>query len=177
MLTIENIFDQETNGYKWLLQSKYIKLFENKVNLSPLELEILNHRGLKETIIQQKCHELIKYKARTLPAKCKLKFIAVDNGGKMGIGQRIKKAKEGTVAGMTDSLIFASNGTDAKVWAVEFKRVGSKSEILGDKKHFQDQLDIINEFNDMGISAYMTNNIIFFENVIFKEIEDFLNKK
>ena len=82
MLTIENIFNQETNGYKWLLQSKHIKLFEGKVNLTMQELEILNHRGLKETLIQQKCHEFIKYKALTLPSKCRLKFIAAIVTGK-----------------------------------------------------------------------------------------------
>jgi hypothetical protein len=177
---IDKYLDLTINGYKALLQNEDIAAFEKLPKLTPAGLAILRHKGLKETQIQQSCVRMVKNYALTLKKDCKVKFIQIDNGGKLTDGGRIRKFQEGTYSNFCDAMIIVSKGKQNKVIFVEFKRIASKSGIVGKKNkrtgrydHFEDQLKEIEDLQESGFSAYITNNTIFFENVILEEIKDF----
>jgi hypothetical protein len=163
----------EIGGYKALLQNKDIKAVEKLNILKTSDLAIIRHKGLKETQIQQSCVRMIKSYALTLKKDCRVKFIQIDNGGKLTDWGRIRKFQEGTYSNFCDAMIIFSKGDRNRTIFVEFKRIGSKSEIIGDEEHFENQLKEIEDLQESGFSAYITNNIIFFENVILEEIKDF----
>lgn len=171
---IDQIFNLAIKGYKALIESKTIKLLQSKLNLTSIELGIIKHSGLKETYIQQRACAIIKDFAIRLPKNFRLKFVQIDNGGKLSIAGKIRKKREGTYNNFCDCMILAYNGKEHRIWFVEFKRIGNKSEIIGDKEHFEGQLKEIEDLNYMGFSAYMTNNMLFFEHVILEEIKEFL---
>lgn len=170
---IDKYLNLGINGYKALLQNKDIAAFEKLPKLTPAGLAIVRHKGLKETQIQQACVRMVKNYALTLKKDCKVKFIQIDNGGKLTDWGRIRKFQEGTYSNFCDAMIIVSKGKQNKVIFVEFKRIASKSGIVGDEKHFESQLKEIEDLQESGFSAYITNNTIFFENVILEEIKDF----
>ena len=170
---IDKIFNHLINGYKALIENKYIKLLKGKLNLSPREFSILRHDKLKETHIQQSACRMVKSYAITLPKNYRLKFVQIDNGGNLSIAGKIRKKREGTYANFCDVMILGFNGKENKVWFVEFKRVGSRSEIVGDKEHFEAQLREIEDLNYMGFEAYITNNMLFFEHVVMESVKQF----
>ena len=176
-------FDLEINGHKALLQNKDLPNLKKATRFSTYELELVNHKGKKETFIQQACVRLIKACAASLPKGSSLKFIQIDNGGKQSAGGRMRKYCEGTYACFPDAMIIATKNGKSKVFFVEFKRVDSQSAIMGEKNkitgrhdHFEDQLEEIESLVESGFSAYMTNNTVFFKNVIIEQIMEFFNK-
>ena len=170
---IDKYLDLTISGYKALLQNEDIAAVEKLGTLKTCDLAILRHKGLKETQIQQACVRMVKSYALTLKKDCKVKFIQIDNGGKLTDWGRIRKFQEGTYSNFCDAMIIVSKRKQNKIIFVEFKRIASKSGIVGDEKHFESQLKEIEDLQESGFSAYITNNTIFFENVILEEIKDF----
>lgn len=172
-----NPFEIKIKNHHALIQNNHISQVEKKAltkNPTARELSILRHKGLSESRIQQKCHDLTRSYAAFLKKPKRIKFVQIDNGGKMEVGLRMRKAREGTIKGYPDVLIQAFNGKDLKTWGVEFKKIGSMSQIIGKKEHFERQLGMLEELSEMGIVTYMTNNIAFFEEVILVEVMDFI---
>lgn len=173
---IEKYLNLTIGGYKSLLQNKDIAVVEKSSKtsaLTPYGLSIIRHKGLKETQVQQSCVKTIKNYSLTLKKGCKVKFVQIDNGGKLTDWGRVRKYQEGTYSNFCDAMIILSKGNQNKIIFVEFKRIGNKSQIIGDEQHFTKQLEEIEDLQNSGFSAYITNNTIFFENVILEEIKSF----
>lgn len=181
MSLVDKYFNLQINGYKALLQNKDLPNLKKSTRLNIDELELVNHRGMKETFIQQTCVREVKSYAASLPKGRRLKFVQIDNGGKQGAGGRIRKWCEGTYACFPDAMIIATKNGKSKTFFVEFKRVDSKSAIMGEKDkitgrhdHFENQLKEIESLVESGFPAYITNNTIFFKKVILEQIKEFL---
>ena len=82
---IEKYLNLTIGGYKSLLQNKDIAVVEKSSSrtLTPYSLSIIRHKGLKETQVQQSCVRTIKNYSLTLKKGCKVKFVQIDNGGKL----------------------------------------------------------------------------------------------
>lgn len=148
-----------------IIYNKDIKELEKKQSISPDELALLKlGKQPLEKKIQEACRIIFEsqfdYRG----------FVSIDNGdtagGKLLDYQRINlyknKKKTGTKHGFPDTMLIVKN----KIAFVEFKRIGAPSQI--DIK--QDQLDYQKWLQDMGFKAYITNNPIYFKNVILKEL-------
>ena len=106
--------------------------------------------------------------------------VQIDNGDSAGGNltqiQRInlykRKKREGSKTGFPDLMIpyYISNINLHNTIYIEVKRINAPSGIRISK----DQLKWFLELNNMGFNAYITNNPIFFKEVILKEIRDFL---
>lgn len=159
---------------KPLIKNKDIRELEKKSNLSFDDLTILQYSKLLETNIQQRCHNIFKDLSFELEVKYGgkvIEFVQMDNGGKMGIRQKIKKKAEGTKAAIQDVVIFCGTpcGQYTKVILVEFKRMGP-FKIEPEQQNYHDW------FNKIGFSAHITNNPIFFEKVICQEVREFFKE-
>jgi len=159
-----------------LIYNKDIKEIENKDSITPNEMTLLPLKNALETKIQQYCHNIFKQLSFDLERKYGKKvveFVQMDNGGKMGFAQKAKKKAEGTKAGMPDVSLFCGSpyGQYSKVILVEFKRMGITNEkcISEEQRYYHDW------FNSIGFKAYITNNPIFFRDVICKEVTDFFD--
>lgn len=142
-----------------LIHNSDLKAIEKKAQnqaISAMEADLLRHKGLSESRIQQACKKRFEAMFGN-----KAKFIQIDNGGKMGIGQKIKKKREGTVAGAPDVMLIGKN----KIAFVEFKRVGSPSEI----EPTQEQKEMREFILSCGFPAYLCNNTVYFDRVICEE--------
>lgn len=154
---------------KPIIYNKDLREIQKKQQISTDELFLLqfasNKKGCLEKQIQEICHIMFcnKFDGRG--------FIAVDNGdtagGNLKPFQRIalykNKKKMGTKHGFPDVMLIVKN----KIVFVEFKRIGTPSQI--DIK--QDQLDYQKWLTDNGFKAYITNNPLFFRDVILKEFK------
>jgi len=130
--------------------------------------------NLAETYIQQACHREFNTFATELQLKYKKKlaeFVQLDNGGSSKASTRKRKAAEGTKAGVPDTALFLGSpcGKYSKVILVEFKRIGTPSQIKISplQKYYYDW------FGSIGFSTYITNNPLYFKEVILKEARDF----
>lgn len=147
------------------------------------ELLIYKAAQIKETNMQQFFHQEFKHFAYDLMRKnkfLKLEFVQNDNGdsagGQLTQIQRMalysRKKAEGSKEGFPDVSMYVCN-QQLKLrdtFFCEVKKIGAPSEI-----HISEsQLEWFLKLNDMGFSAYITNNPIFFKNVILKEIGEFL---
>jgi hypothetical protein len=146
------------------------KKFDLLGKLLPQEARLLFEASRSESQIQIACHNLIKDKFEN-----NVLFIQIDNGGKMGIGQKMKKKAEGTQSGFCDVIITCwkkhqesrYNSHNTKTIYVEFKKIGGVIAENQQKWH---------EFlKEKGESVHYCNNLVYFERVIIKEIEQFLN--
>lgn len=172
---------------KPLITNKDIKAINEKFNhkgsITPDETTLLREASMSESQIQIACHNLIKV---MFPDKAL--FVQIDNGGKMGIGQKMKKKAEGTQAGFPDCIILVWNDISSlcsawdssfvsdeqanksrykkKTIFVEFKKIGGKAT--------EKQLYWHNFLKDKGESAHFCNNTVYFERQICKEIDKFL---
>lgn len=157
-----------------LIYNKDIAALEKKDSLKPDELLLVRMKNATETIVQQYCHRLFNEMAeeyRRKFGKEVMVFVQIDNGGKMGFAQKKKKKAEGTKKGFPDASLFLGSpcGQFSKVIFVEFKRMGTPSQIqLGDEQVFYHAW-----LNEIGFSAYITNNPIYFRDVILKEVREF----
>lgn len=187
-----------TNKYK----KEYIDLkeinklvpdhYRHKINLlfnkdipkepkNPDELMIYRFAQLTESQIQQAFHTQFNTKAielKKLNRFNELEFVQNDNGdsagGQLTQIQRItlyrRKKAEGSRAGFPDiaMLYFCANLNLRDVFYCEVKKIGAPSEI----RLTREQLDWFIKLNDMGFNSYITNNPLFFNNVILKKISE-----
>lgn len=179
---------------KDLITNKDIRAIQAKLDksgsISPDEYTLLCEASKSESQIQIACHNIIKDR---FPNKAL--FVQIDNGGAMGVRQKVKKKAEGTIAGMPDCMILIwqkeskafslersapmsptdhghSNNIEYNTFCkkqifVEFKKIGSKPPT---KK----QLYWHNFLKEKGESVHFCNNTPYFTKVICKEIEEFL---
>jgi len=139
------------------------------------ELILSKFHNALETKIQQHCHKEFNALASEVQykyGKKLMEFVQVDNGGKMGIGQRMKKKAEGTKASWPDvQLVLGSTcGKYSQVIFVEFKRIDKSYSKLKIEK---EQIAYHDWLNEIGFKAYITNNPIFFRDVILGEVREF----
>jgi hypothetical protein len=149
---------------------------------TPNELLIYRLSQLKESDMQQHFYKqavLLQYELKQLDKFNELEFVQNDNGdsaaGNLSNGQRMakfaRKKSEGLRKGFPDvSMYFYSAKLNLRDTAFcEVKRIGSPSEIHLTKE----QLDWFLKLNNMGYNSYITNNPIFFRDVVLKEIRNF----
>jgi hypothetical protein len=147
---------------------------------TPNELLIYRLSQLKESDMQQYFYKqavLLQYELKQLDKFNELEFVQNDNGdssaGHLSQIQRMalfkRKKAEGSRKGFFDISIYfyASNINYRDTAFCEVKRIGSPSEIHLSKE----QLDWFLKLNSMGFDAYITNNPIFFKDVVLKEIK------
>lgn len=175
---LDNLVPKEWRDRINLLFNKDIPKNPNTAN----ELIISRLSSLKETDIQQHFHKEANLLACELKAKNKfndLTFVQVDNGDTAGGGlsqiQRMvlykRKKAEGSKKGFPDVMMpfYCSNLNYRDVVFCEVKKIAAPSGI-----HLrEEQLEWFLRLNSMGFKAYITNNPIFFKNVVLKEIKDF----
>jgi hypothetical protein len=144
------------------------------------ELVICHFALYKESELQQnfyKQFQVLQFEMKQLNKFNELEFVQNDNGdtagGQLSQGQRIalykRKKAEGSRKGFPDisMYFYASNINYRDTVFCEVKRIGSPSEIHLTKE----QLDWFLKLNSMGFDAYITNNPIFFKDVVLKEIK------
>lgn len=161
---------------KDLVTNKDLRELVNKAqdsSLTPNEATLLRSSKWSEFQLQSGCYNLFKGYGFGDNAI----FVQIDNGGSSIAGIRKKKAATGTQSGFPDIIITCfKKGIDAKdpyPWGwlektiyVEFKKIGGKI-----AKNQQDWHDFL---KDKDSSVYFCNNILFFEKIIMKEVEEFL---
>ena len=149
---------------------------------TPDELMLLRFAGLKESEIQKYFYSQIRNLGIEIMSKNKLNFIEAvknDNGdavvSKLTQNQRMafyaRKKAEGFKGGFPDLtiLLFNSRLCLRDTMYLELKRVDAPSGI-----HLtEEQLDWFVKLNNMGYNSYITNNPIFFRDVVLKEIRNF----
>ena len=165
---LDEITPPEWRGKINLLFNKDIPKNPNTAN----ELIIHNFSKKLETKVQQhfyKEFKLVACEVKFTNKEAELEFVQNDNGGNMGIGQKIKKKAEGSQSGFPDASIYLSNPQSNTTIFCEVKKIGSPSAI-----HLtREQFDWFLKLNRMGFDAYITNNPIFFRDVVLKKVRQF----
>lgn len=163
--------------YKPLIYNSDIAELKKKMevqNLNQLELELLWHDGWLETKVQSAFKNIIETLNREIQYKKlgKIEFRQNDNGAALSPAGKMRKHREGTVTGMLDATIYvwSERKKSNKTWLVEVKRVGSPAQI----KISKEQLGQIELFKNMNYPAYLTNNTVYFKEVVCKEIMEFV---
>lgn len=149
---------------------------------TPDELMLFRFANLKESEIQKYFFSQIQNLAIEIMSKNELDFMEAvknDNGdavvSKLTENQKrafyARKKAEGFKGGFPDLTIFLYN---SRLWLrdtmyLELKRIDAPSGI-----HLtEEQLDWFVKLNNMGYNSYITNNPIFFRDVVLKEIRNF----
>lgn len=146
------------------------------------ELLIYRLSKLKETDVQQYFHKqviLLDYEVKRINKLNQIHFVQIDNGdtagGQLSQLQRMalykRKKAEGSKKGFSDSMILfeACNIKYRDVVFCEIKKIAAPSGI-----HItEEQLKWFIILNEMGFNAYITNNPIFFRDVVLKKIKDY----
>ena len=149
---------------------------------TPDELMLFRFSGLKESEIQKYFFSQIRNLGIEIMSKNKLNFMEAvknDNGdavvSKLTDNQRMafyaRKKAEGFKGGFPDLTIFLFNSRIClrDTMYLELKRIDAPSGI-----HLtEEQLDWFVKLNNMGYNSYITNNPIFFRDVVLKEIRNF----
>ena len=148
---------------------------------TPNELLIYRLSQLKESDMQQYFYKqavLLQYELKQLNKFNELEFVQNDNGdsaaGNLSNGQRMakfaRKKSEGSRKGFPDvsMYLYSAKLNLRDTVFCEVKRIGTPSEIHLTKE----QLDWFLKLNSMGFNAYITNNPIFFKDVVLKEIKN-----
>ena len=149
---------------------------------TPDELILFQFSGLKESEIQKYFFSQIRNLGIEIMSKNKLNFIEAvknDNGdavvSKLTQNQRMafyaRKKAEGFKGGFPDLtiLLFNSRLCLRDTMYLELKRIDAPSGI-----HLtEEQLDWFVKLNNMGYNSYITNNPIFFRDVVLKDIRNF----
>jgi hypothetical protein len=145
------------------------------------DLVIRHFASYKESEIQQsfyKQFQVLQFEMKQLNKFNELEFVQNDNGdtagGQLSQGQRIalykRKKAEGSRKGFPDisMYFYASNINYRDTTFCEVKKIGAPSEIHLTKE----QLEWFLKLNSMGFNAYITNNPIFFKNVVLNNIRE-----
>ena len=149
---------------------------------TPDELMLFQFANLKESEIQKYFFSQIRNLGIEIMSKNKLNFMEAvknDNGdavvSKLTDNQRMafyaRKKAEGFKGGFPDLTIFLFNSRIClrDTMYLELKRIDAPSGI-----HLtEEQLDWFVKLNNMGYNSYITNNPIFFRDVVLKEIRNF----
>ena len=149
---------------------------------TPDELMLFQFANLKESEIQKYFFSQIRNLGIEIMSKNKLNFMEAvknDNGdavvSKLTQNQRMafyaRKKAEGFKGGFPDLtiLLFNSRLCLRDTMYLELKRIDAPSGI-----HLtEEQLDWFVKLNNMGYNSYITNNPIFFRDVVLKEIRNF----
>lgn len=149
---------------------------------TPDELMLFRFANLKESEIQKYFFSQIRNLGIEIMSKNKLNFMEAvknDNGdavvSKLTENQRMafyaRKKAEGFKGGFPDLtiLLFNSRLCLRDTMYLELKRIDAPSGI-----HLtEEQLDWFVKLNNMGYNSYITNNPIFFRDVVLKEIKNF----
>ena len=149
---------------------------------TPDELMLFRFAGFKESEIQKYFFSQIRNLGIEIISKNKLNFMEAvknDNGdavvSKLTQNQRMafyaRKKAEGFKGGFPDLtiLLFNSRICLRDTMYLELKRIDAPSGI-----HLtEEQLDWFVKLNNMGYNSYITNNPIFFRDVVLKEIRNF----
>ena len=149
---------------------------------TPDELMLFRFASLKESEIQKYFFSQIRNLGIEIMSKNKLNFMEAvknDNGdavvSKLTDNQRMafyaRKKAEGFKGGFPDLTIFLFNSRLClrDTMYLELKRIDAPSGI-----HLtEEQLDWFVKLNNMGYNSYITNNPIFFRDVVLKEIRNF----
>jgi len=153
---------------------KELKLKFGKLGkLTSNEANILSTAEWAESKIQAACYNIVKHLGSSVV------FLQIDNGGYRNKYTKMKKSREGTQSGFPDCeliiwkrIINIDNSPHfsflRKTIYIEFKKIGGKVS----KK----QESWYRFLKEKGESIYFCNNITYFERVILKEIEKFLQK-
>ena len=151
---------------EWITK-KDIRKIEKKLDvtksLTKNEVFLLQTADWSEFRIQSYCHNLFNnsgFGDRAI-------FFQVDNGGSSIEGVRKKKAAAGTKSGFPDVMIIVFNEKNTLNIYIEFKKIN------GSIKEPQKEWNKFLRSKEQ--SAYICNNIVFFEEVVLKEIRNFLN--
>lgn len=150
------------------------------------ELLIIRHKDWTEHKVQSAAKVMFENLDREMQARKlgEVFFYQIDNGATNSM-KRIFKSQEGTVGGMPDGAILLYNNKTKqnKTIFIEFKRVGAKVNIEGNcktksgmitYKRYQRQLAVHERLRRMGFSVHLTNNLVYCEKVICKEIKEFI---
>lgn len=130
--------------------------------------------NMLETKVQQYCKKLFEWSLAEHQMSYAGFFQQNDNGtdsskAKNAIMNKMRKKAEGTISGWPDVSLVLQGGI---VIYVEFKRIGTPSQIdIKDK-----QITIHHQLKQLGFKTYITNNPIFFEQVIMKEVVEVIKK-
>ena len=149
---------------------------------TPDELILFRFANLKESEIQKYFFSQIRNLGIEIMSKNKFNFMEAvknDNGdavvSKLTQNQKMafyaRKKAEGFKGGFPDLTIFLYNNkfTLRDTMYLELKRIDAPSGI-----HLtEEQLDWFVKLNNMGYNSYITNNPIFFRDVVLKEIKNF----
>jgi len=149
---------------------------------TPDELILFRFANLKESEIQKYFFSQIRNLGIEIMNKNKFDFMEAvknDNGdavvSKLTENQRkafyARKKAEGFKGGFPDLTIFLFNSRIClrDTMYLELKRIDAPSGI-----HLtEEQLDWFVKLNNMGYNSYITNNPIFFRDVVLKEIRNF----
>ncbi len=160
-----------------LIYSSDISALQKKSNLSPAEVTLLQQAGMSESNIQARCKSLTQQFDLAISQQqpgARAIFVQFDNGGNLTDLGRIRKAREGTLAGMTDSVVLYSipneeGKPELGLHFVEFKRIGTKSQI----EPSDEQKRVHEMLGSMGAEVTVTNSIPYFKERILGSI---LNK-
>lgn len=157
---------------KPIIYNNDIRKLESKPDITPFEWELITFKNALETKIQQYCHNIFNTLAQSLEIDNKSKFaefVQVDNGGRLKVSGKMRKRAEGTKKGWPDSFLIFGKKDYNKTIFIEFKRIGCSSsvKITPEQQYYHDWL------NSIGFDAYITNNPVFFKNVICKSVVDF----
>jgi hypothetical protein len=149
---------------------------------TPDELMLFRFAGFKESEIQKYFYSQIRNLGIEIRSKNNPNFMEAvknDNGdavvSKLTDNQRMafyaRKKAEGFKGGFPDLtiLLFNSRICLRDTMYLELKRIDAPSGI-----HLtEEQLDWFKKLNNMGYNSYITNNPIFFRDVVLKEIRNF----
>ena len=149
---------------------------------TPDELLLFRFANLKETDIQKYFYSQIQHLALEVIKKDKFNYIEAvknDNGdavvSKLTQNQRMafyaRKKAEGFKSGFPDlQILLYNNSINLRdTMYLELKRIDAPSGI-----HLtEEQLEWFVKLNNIGYNSYITNNPIFFRDVVLKEIKDF----
>lgn len=149
---------------------------------TPDELLLLRFANLKESEIQKYFYSQIQYLTLEITKQNKFNYIEAvknDNGdavvSKLTQNQRMafyaRKKAEGFKTGFPDlQILLYNNSINLKdTIYLELKRIDAPSGI----HLMQEQLDWFVKLNNIGYNSYITNNPIFFRDVVLKNIKNF----
>ena len=144
---------------KALITKKDVDHLIKKDFASRDEFEIIMQRDFSESKIQQTCRNI--FQTWCIENKLKGLFVQIDNGG---TANKFKKAKEGTLSGFPDSmLLITSKTTILPTIFIEFKKIGGQVKAK--------QVEMQATLTDMGYPSYITNNTIFFKEILNSQIK------
>lgn len=160
-----------------LIYSSDIAALQKKQNLTAGEVTLLQQAGMSESNIQSRCKSITQQFDLAISQQhpgARAIFVQFDNGGNLTDLGRIRKAREGTLAGMTDAVILFSIPSEGVkpepgMHFVEFKRIGNKSQI----EPSDEQKRVHEMLRSIGADVTVTNSIPYFKEHVLGSI---LNK-